>query len=146
MDNLVPTPVTLTADELKTVIKLVSLRGKEYGAARICRQLSGTHSVPTGDLSQGTDVANISDLVLRCINPRIAELDLYVACEKPPYTSVPQWSFYKDTAANDLDWSAFDQRLGNKLAKEIEPLDSLAIPEVSDYLQRLDAMSAGGNK
>lgn len=146
MKNIVPTPVTLTADELKTVIKLVSVRGAEYGAARICRLLAGEHSLTAHDISEASDISNVSDMVLRCINPRLKSTDLYIACEKPPQTNYVRWSFYRDTAANDADWSAIDKRLSHNLAIEFESLDSLAIPEVSGYLRRIEAMSAGGNE
>jgi len=135
MKNIVPTPVTLTADELKTVIKLVSVRGAEYGAARICRLLAGEHSLTAHDISEASDISNVSDMVLRCINPRLKSTDLYIACEKPPQTNYV-----------DADWSAIDKRLSHNLAIEFESLDSLAIPEVSGYLRRLEAMSAGGNE
>ena len=83
MKNIVPTPVTLTADELKTVIKLVSVRSAEYGAARICRLLAGEHSLTAHDISEASDISNVSDMILRCINPRLKSTDLYIACEKP---------------------------------------------------------------
>jgi len=102
MKNIVPTPVTLTADELKTVIKLVSVRGAEYGAARICRLLAGEHSLTAHDISEASDISNVSDMVLRCINPRLKSTDLYIACEKPPQTNYVRWSFYRDTAATML--------------------------------------------
>jgi hypothetical protein len=152
MDNLVPTPVTLTADELNEVIKLVSVRGTEYGAARICRVLAGQHSMTTHEIGEACDISNISDMVLRCINPRLKSTDLYVACEKPPHTTMVQWSFYRDWAANDPDWSELDKRLGAELVQEIaqtrkyvslndhgwEPEDA------KRYVQRIMAMSAVG--
>ncbi len=98
MKNIVPTPVTLTADELKTVIKLVSVRGAEYGAARICRLLAGQHSLTAHDINEASDILNVSDIVLKCINPRIKPLGLFIACAKRPTSKFYQWSFYKETA------------------------------------------------
>ena len=98
MKNIVPTPVTLTADELKTVTKLVSVRGAEYGAARICRLLAGEHSLTAHDISKESDILNVSDMVLKCINPRIKPLGLFIACAKRPMSKFYQWSFYKETA------------------------------------------------
>ena len=98
MKNIVPTPVTLTADELKTVIKLVSVRGAEYGAARICRLLAGEHSLTAHDINEASDILNVSDIVLKCINPRIKPLGLFIACAKRPTSKFYQWSFYKETA------------------------------------------------
>ena len=98
MKNIVPTPVTLTADEIKTVIKLVSVRGAEYGAARICRLLAGEHSLTAHDINEASDILNVSDIVLKCINPRIKPLGLFIACAKRPTSKFYQWSFYKETA------------------------------------------------
>lgn len=142
MDNLIPTPVTLTADELKDVIKLVSVRGAEYGAARICRLLAGEHSLTAHEISEASDISNISDMVLRCINPRLKTTDLYVACEKPPHSNDVRWSFYRDWAANDPDWSDLDKRLGAELVQEIAQTPK---PEdAKRYVQRIMAMSAVG--
>lgn len=142
MKNIVPTPVTLTADELKTVIKLVSVRGAEYGAARICRLLAGEHSLTAHDISEASDISNVSDMVLRCINPRLKSTDLYVACEKPPQTNYVRWSFYRDWAANDPDWSDLDKRLGAELVQEIAQTRNLE--DAKRYVQRITAMSAVG--
>jgi len=144
MKNIVPTPVTLTADELKTVIKLVSVRGAEYGAARICRLLAGEHSLTAHDISEASDISNVSDMVLRCINPRLKSTDLYIACEKPPQTNYVRWSFYRDWAANDSDWSDFDKRLGDKLVQELA--QTRKPEDAKKYVQRIMAMSAGGNE
>jgi hypothetical protein len=142
MKNIVPTPVTLTADELKTVIKLVSVRGAEYGAARICRLLAGEHSLTAHEISEASDISNVSDMVLRCINPRLKSTDLYVACEKPPQTNYVRWSFYRDWAANDPDWSDLDKRLGAELVQEIAQTRNLE--DAKRYVQRITAMSAVG--
>ena len=144
MKNIVPTPVTLTADELKTVIKLVSVRGAEYGAARICRLLAGEHSLTAHDISEASDISNVSDMVLRCINPRLKSTDLYIACEKPSQTNYVRWSFYRDWAANDSDWSDFDKRLGDKLVQELA--QTRKPEDAKKYVQRIMAMSAGGNE
>ena len=144
MKNIVPTPVTLTADELKTVIKLVSVRGAEYGAARICRLLAGEHSLTAHDISEASDISNVSDMVLRCINPRLKSTDLYIACEKPPQTNYVRWSFYRDWAANDSDWSDFDKRLGDKLVQELA--QTRKPEDAKKYVQRIMAISAGGNE
>jgi hypothetical protein len=144
MKNIVPTPVTLTADELKTVIKLVSVRGAEYGAARICRLLAGQHSLTAHDISEESDISNVSDMVLRCINPRLKSTDLYIACEKPPQTNYVRWSFYRDWAANDSDWSDFDKRLGDKLVQELA--QTRKPEDAKKYVQRIMAISAGGNE
>ncbi len=142
MKNIVPTPVTLTADELKTVIKLVSVRGAEYGAARICRLLAGEHSLTAHDISEASDISNVSDMVLRCINPRLKSTDLYIACEKPPQTNYVRWSFYRDWAANDSDWSDFDKRLGDKLVQELA--QTRKPEDAKRYVRRIMNMSVVG--
>ena len=142
MDNLVPTPVTLTADELNNVIKLVAVRGAEYGAARICRLLAGEHSMTSQDIAEGCDISNISDMVLRCINPRLKSTDLYIACEKPPQTNYVRWSFYRDWAANDSDWSDFDKRLGDKLVQELA--QTRKPEDAKRYVRRIMNMSVVG--
>ena len=89
-----PTQHILTDEELSKVLSLVSVRG----AARICRQLAGQHSLTAHDISKESDILNVSDMVLKCINPRIKPLGLFIACAKRPMSKFYQWSFYKETA------------------------------------------------
>ena len=138
------------AEKLNAYAMLYDIELVEYGAARICRVLAGQHSMTTHEIGEACDISNISDMVLRCINPRLKSTDLYVACEKPPHTTMVQWSFYRDWAANDPDWSDLDKRLGAELVQEIaqtrkyvslngygwEPEDA------KRYVQRIMAMSA----
>jgi hypothetical protein len=93
-----PTQHILTGEELSKVLSLVSVRGAEYGAARICRLLAGEHSLTAHDISEASDILNVSDMVLKCINPRIKPLGLFIACAKRPTSKFYQWSFYKETA------------------------------------------------
>jgi hypothetical protein len=148
---IVPTPVTLTLEELDQVLERVAPHGKEYGAARICRMLAAEHSVQTVRINTSCAVGNISDHVSKCINPKLSDLDLYVACEKPPYpinnrfgqpSGQMLWSFYRDSAAND---SVFDRddylalKLQNDLArmKRDNPLLDMPDEEWIGALQRL---------
>lgn len=103
-------PVTLSEPELSGVIQRVTPRGKEYAAARICRLLADHPEALTYQVARECSVGNISDQVHKCINPRIADLGLFVACHKPPQpilnkfsqrTGQMLWSFYR--AANDPD-------------------------------------------
>ena len=89
-----PTQHILTGEELSKVLSLVSVRG----AARICRLLAGEHSLTAHDISEASDILNVSDIVLKCINPRIKPLGLFIACAKRPTSKFYQWSFYKETA------------------------------------------------
>lgn len=104
------TPTVLTPDETSVVLKRLTPTGKEYAAARIARMLAGEHSVHSVRINSGCSTNNISDTVLKCINPRICDLGLHVACVPPPKaipnkfgqpTSQCLWSFYRHTAAND---------------------------------------------
>lgn len=103
-------PTVLSEQELSEVLKRVSPRGKEYGAARICRMLAEETNVQTVRVNTRCSVGNISDQVNKLINPRIADLGLYVACIKPHLpinnkfgqpSGQMLWSFYRDQAAND---------------------------------------------
>lgn len=103
-------PVILSGPELSGVIQRVAPYGKEYAAARICRLLASQPETITYQVNRECSVGNISDQVSKCINPRIADLGLFVACHKPPRpvlnkfsqrTGQMLWSFYR--AANDPD-------------------------------------------
>ena len=109
-------PTILTPEELEAVLNRVAPKGIEYAAARIVRMLAGEHSVQTVRINTRCSVGNISDQVSKFVNPRIADLGLYVACVKPPHKILNQygqpsgqmlWSFYRDYAAND---PCFDQQ------------------------------------
>lgn len=105
--------VTLSPDELALVISRVAPTGKEYGAARICRLLSQQPLSLTRKVNSECAVGNISDLVTKTINPAISDLDLYVACIKPPQpvynrfgqpSGQHQWAFFRDGAANQPEY------------------------------------------
>jgi hypothetical protein len=130
-------PITLTSEQLEQVLSRVSPNGVEYGAARICRLLAGEHSVQTVRVNTRCSVGNISDQVSKLINPRIADLGLYVTCVKPPYKILNQygqpsgqmlWSFYRDHAEND---PCFDQqqKLADDLRRDVQALQEIhALP------------------
>lgn len=121
-------PITLSQDELTEVLRRVAPNGKEYGAARICRLLAERHSVLTVQVNTKCSVGNISDQVRKLINPRIADLGLYVACTKPPYKVLNKfdqpsgqmlWSFFRDVAAND---PVYEPDLDEALKGDLEHL------------------------
>ena len=105
------TPVKLSNEELIEVLKRVNRTVEERGPARIVRKLAANMCVPTVRVNQDCSVSNISDLVNCFINPRIEDLNLFVACflpSKPIKNKFGQntgqnlWSFYrKQDAAND---------------------------------------------
>jgi hypothetical protein len=143
-------PVILTTDELEQVInRVTALSRKELGAARICRLLAENHSVLTVDVNRTCSVGNISDVVGKAINPRIADLGLYVACMKPARAILNKfnqpsgmhfWSFYRDTAANDPDYhqECSQEALRGDLSalqqqdKAIQPSTPLELPDLLD--------------
>jgi len=112
----------LSENELSSVLAVVSPKGIDYQAGRVCRLLAQGKN-RTGILASKSSVGNLADVVLNYINPKIAHLDLYVGCIKPSKTIQNQfgqisgdwiYSFYKmDKAANDdaigsspNDWEA----------------------------------------
>lgn len=124
-----PQATTLTAEELAEVINRVAPSGIEYGAARICRVLAQEHSVQTVRINTRCSVGNISDLVSKCVNPRIKDMGLYVACVKPAYAIKNKfdqpsgqmlWSFYRDIAANDPDYQ--QEPLQDALRRDLSAL------------------------
>ena len=109
-------PTVLSPAELDLVLRLVNATNREYGAARICRVLAPKHSVRTRTVNVEASVGNISDQVLKAINPRIKSTGLMVGCTKPlqPFknkydqsTGECLWSFYR-TAANDAEFGGDD--------------------------------------
>jgi len=123
-------PVTLSPAELDAVLERVAPTGKEYAAARICRMLAEEYSVQTVRVNTRCSVGNISDQVSKFINPRIADLGLYVTCVKPPHKILNQfgqssgqmlWSFYRESA-ND---PCYDQeKLEADLRRDVAALQS----------------------
>ena len=73
-------PITLSEAELQQVISRVAPTGREYGSSRIVRMLASEHSVQTVRINTRCAIGNISDQVNKFINPRIDDLNLYVAC------------------------------------------------------------------
>jgi len=142
-------PIVLTDDQLDQVIQRVCSKGKEFGAARICRLLASEHSVQTVRVNTRCSVGNISDIVSKQINPLIEDLGLYVACVKPPFKIVNQfgqpsgqmlWSFYRD-AAND---PVYDQdKLRRDLQRDVKELQKAHpdMPLSNDYLTWLNTLS-----
>jgi hypothetical protein len=100
----------LSDQELSAVLALVSPRGIDYQAGRICRLLAQGKN-RTGILASKCSVGNLADVVLKHINPKIAHLGLFIACVKPPTVIKNKfgqnagdfiYSFYRaDKAAND---------------------------------------------
>lgn len=148
-------PITLSDAELTEVISRLSPTGREFSAARLARLLASEHSVMTVRVNTTTAIGNISDIVKRHINPRIADLNLYVACTKPPYPISNQfgqssgqmlWSFFKNQSAND-DYYDQQDHLMKKLSHDIRELKSqfplLDLPEDEwvGALQKLDAIT-----
>ena len=132
IERVLNNPTVLETNELDQVIQAVSPLGKEYGPARLCRLLAQYHSVPTAKVCQYTAISNISSIVRESINPRIAHLDLYVACEKPPAvirnnwgqpTGQMLWSFFRDVAANEAVW--WDD---SHFEREIETIEAVLGP------------------
>ena len=142
-------PIVLTDDQLDQVIQRVCSKGKEFGAARICRLLASEHSVQTVRVNTRCSVGNISDIVSKQINPLIEDLGLYVACVKPPYKIHNQfgqpsgqmlWSFYRD-AAND---PVYDQdKLRRDLQRDVKELQKAHpdMPLSNDYLTWLNTLA-----
>jgi hypothetical protein len=107
-------PITLTTAELNAVLTRVSPTGRHYGAGRIAMLLANHTGVRTRTVNQECSVGNISDIVSKLINPKIADLGFYIACFRPhvPFKNRYQqptgemlWSFYRD-AANDSDYDS----------------------------------------
>lgn len=112
-------PTTLTDSELDQVLSRVNFdRKRMYAAGRICFALAHRHSIRTGEINKNCELVNISDRVRRAINPRIADLGLFVACTRPltPFknsfnqeTGQMKWSFYRmPEAANDACYDSVD--------------------------------------
>lgn len=126
--RVTPKPTNLTPEELSQVLDRVDPNGKEFATARICRMLADQHSVETMRLGAVCCVSNVSDRVYNGINPKIADLGMYVTCERPMRAIVNRlglkskqmvWSFYKDEAANDAYFDSQDQMV-NKLKRDLE--------------------------
>ena len=100
----------LSDQELSAVLALVSPRGIDYQAGRICRLLAQGKN-RTGIITSTCSVVNLPNIVLKYINPKIAHLGLYIGCVKPSKTIQNQfgqiagdwiYSFYRaGEAAND---------------------------------------------
>jgi len=100
----------LSDQELSAVLALVSPRGIDYQAGRICRLLAQGKN-RTGIITSTCSVVNLPNIVLRYINPKIAHLGLFVACVRPSTVIKNKfgqnagdfiYSFYRaDKAAND---------------------------------------------
>jgi hypothetical protein len=121
-------PVTLSPDELDQVIQRVAPAGKEFGAARICRMLADEHGIQTVRVNIRCSIGNISDIVSKCVNPKIKDLGLYVSCVKPPYkinnkfgqpSGQMLWSFYRE-AANDAEHNP--ESLSDALRRDLSAL------------------------
>jgi len=118
-------PTVLTLEERTQVLRLVTITAHEYGATRICRHLADNHSVRTRVVNVECSVGNISDLVIKMINPRIESMGLMVCCTKPlrPFknkyeqsTGECLWSFYRK-AANDANYDYLDADLDELAGK-----------------------------
>ena len=112
----------LSDQELSAVLAVVSPKGIDYQAGRVCRLLAQGKN-RTGILASKCSVGNLADVVLNHINPKITHLGLYIGCVKPSKTIQNQfgqiagdwiYSFYRaGEAANDdaigsspNDWEA----------------------------------------
>jgi len=139
-------PITLSPVQLQAVLDCVTSASKQNGARRIAVYLGEHARVRTRTLNVECSCGNLSDQISVHINPHIAHLGLYIACNKPPqqfknkfseHTNEHQWSFYQaQEAANEPDYDA------SELADE---LDTLApnLPDLpADDWER--TMSAAG--
>ncbi len=129
-------PTTLTHGELEKALKRLTPRGAECGAARIVRRLAFTPKVRTRSVNQDCAVGNISEQVRSMVNPRIRDMDLFVACEKPlrPFqnrfgqtTGEHLWSLYRlsDEDEDDDLAEAFRNDLDELLDEHPDALDRL---------------------
>ncbi len=109
--------MTLNEKELSEVLKRVSPTGTDYQAGRICRLLAKGEAT-TGKIAATCSVGNLADVIAKAINPKIAELGLYIVCSKPPMPIRNQFGqrggdwiyefkrFKADKAANDDNYNA----------------------------------------
>ena len=114
------TPTTLTKLELEEVLKRVVTFNVEQGSVRIIKRLANQIGVATVDVNRDCAVGNISDIVIKQINPRVFPMGLYVGCTRPPKaiknrfgqeTGMHLWSFYRmPDAANDPIYSQSEDK------------------------------------
>ena len=142
-------PIHLTDAELSDVLRLVTFHRSNTGIERVCRLLASQSEVETEKVSCACSIANISDLVRKCINPRIEKLGLYIACERPSYIlgkghGYPNmlWSFYRDSVANDTYYDG-DDELSEDLKNDVLDLlnqhPNLTLPD-DEWIGSLDKM------
>jgi hypothetical protein len=98
----------LSKHTLDKIMSIISPKGIDYRAGRIVRLLAKGPN-RTGIIAHACSVGNISDVVIKDINPKLLEFGLYLACTKPPQAIINKfgqragdhiWSFYQ-VAAND---------------------------------------------
>ena len=108
----------LSEIELSQVLERVSPTGIDYQAGRICRLLAKGEA-RTGTIAATCSVGNLADVVAKSINPKIADLGLFITCVKPPNQIKNQfgqragdWIYYfhrfSKEAANEPVFNALD--------------------------------------
>jgi hypothetical protein len=73
----------ITEPELASLLTAVSPTGVDFQGGRVLRLLA-TGEQRTGVICAKCSVGNISDLVLKQINPKVIPLGFFVGCIKPP--------------------------------------------------------------
>jgi hypothetical protein len=73
----------ITETELSKLLEKVSPNGIHYQPGRIVQLLAKGPS-RTGIVASRCSVANIADVVLRKINPKIMPMGFWVGCQRPP--------------------------------------------------------------
>jgi hypothetical protein len=108
----------LTNQELTTLLAVLSPTGTDFQAGRIVRLLaSGPNR--TGIIASRCSVGNLSDVILKKINPAINPLGFWVGCQKPPQVirnkfnqPAGDWIYQINkvptSAANDDEGSSID--------------------------------------
>ncbi len=148
-DNMRLKPILLTDAELSDVLRLVTFRRSNTGIERICRLLAAHAEVETDKLNCACSIVDVSDLVRKCINPRIEKLGLYIACERPSYIlgkghahPAMLWSFYRDAVANDTYYDGDDELsedLKNDVADLLNQYPHLKLPD-DEWIGSLDKL------
>jgi len=100
----------ITDQELENLLAVLSPRGIDFQAGRIVRLLAKGPN-RTGIICAKCSVANIPDVIVKSINPKIMPLGFFVSCVKPPMVIRNQfgqvagdwiYTLYRaDNAAND---------------------------------------------
>ena len=112
-------PVTLTDSEMKAVLSsVIGGSNKITAASRIALVVGKNHSLKTSSVNAVCRVSNISDMVIKSINPKIKGLGFVIACVRPRSpiknglgqdSGQQLWSVYRiSEAANDPCFEGID--------------------------------------